>query len=132
MLVVSNTEYNKYFPSIIGTNVIHSFKDSCPNGDILSEWQTTFDCMCDDTIPVRTTNNYNLRVGPGEIKTLHGFVCNTKDMHIAVTEHTDSSLSGDLTICPRVVSLKTPGTAVRVPIRVCNLSTRVINIIYTK
>ena len=49
-------------------------------------------------------------------------------MHIAVTEHTDSSLSGDLTICPRVVSLKTAGKAVRVPVRVCNLSTRVVQI----
>ena len=75
--------------------------------------------MCDDTIPVRTTNNYNLRVGPGEIKTLHGIVRNTKDMHTAVTEHT----------CPRVVLLKTPGTAVRVPVRVCNLSTRVVEIL---
>ena len=128
VLVVSNTEYNKHVPSIIGTNVIRLFKDSCPISDIPSEWQTAFDCMCDDTIPVRTTNNYNLRVGPGEIKTLHGIVRNTKDMHTAVTEHTDSSLSGDLTICPRVVSLKTPGTAVRVPVRVCNLSTRVVEI----
>ena len=62
--------------------------------------------MCDDKIPVRTTNDYNLRVGPGEIKTLHGIVRNTKDMHTAVTQHTDSSLSGDPTIYPRVVSLK--------------------------
>ena len=43
-------------------------------------------------------------------------------------EHTDSSLSGDLYKCPMVVSLKTPGTPVRVPVRVCNLSTRVVEI----
>ena len=54
--------------------------------------------MCDDTIPVRTTNNYNLRIWPGEIKTLQCIVRNTKDMHTDVTEHTDSSLSGDLPI----------------------------------
>ena len=36
-------------------------------------------------------------------------------------------ISGDLTICSRVVSLK-PGTTVRIPVRGCNLSTRVIEI----
>ena len=128
VFVVSNAEYKKHVPFITGTNVIHFFKDSCPINYIHSEWQTTFDCMFDDTIPVRTTNNYNLRVGPREIKTLHGIVRNTKDMHSAITEHTDSSLSGDLTICPRVVSLNTPDTAVCVPVRVCNLSTRVVEI----
>ena len=30
-------------------------------------------------------------------------------MDTAVTEHIDSSLSGDLTICSRVVSLRSPG-----------------------
>ena len=49
-------------------------------------------------------------------------------MHTAVTEHIDSSLSSDLTTCSWVVSLKSPGTAVRVPERVCNLSARVVEI----
>ena len=84
--------------------------------------------MCEDTLPVRTTNNYNIRVGPGEVKTLHGLVRKTRDFDTAVTEHIDSSLSGDLTICPRLVSLKAPGTTVRVPVRVCNLSAHVIEI----
>ena len=42
----------------------------------------------------------------------------TKDFDTVVTEHIDSSLSGDLTICPRLVS----GTTIRVLVRVCNLS----------
>ena len=37
-------------------------------------------------------------------------------------------MSGDLTICPRVVSLKSSGTTVRVPVRVCNLSAHAIEI----
>ena len=45
-----------------------------------------------------------------------------------MTEHINNSLSGDLTICPRVVSLKSPGTTVRVPVRVCNLSAHAIEI----
>ena len=52
-------------------------------------------------------------MGPGEVKTLHGLVRNTKDMHTAVTEHIDSSLSSDLTICLRVVSLKSFNAAAR-------------------
>ena len=80
------------------------------------------------TVPVRTTNNFNIRVGPGEVKTLHVLVLQTKDFDTAVTEHIDSSLSGKLTICSRLVSLKLPGTTVRVPVRVCNLSADVIEI----
>ena len=49
-------------------------------------------------------------------------------MHTAVTEHIDSSVSSDLTICPRVVSVKSSNAAIRVPVRVCNLSARVVEI----
>ena len=83
--------------------------------------------MCNDTLPVKTCNNYNIRIGPGEVKVLHGIVRKTGKMDTAVTEHIDSSLSGDLTIYPRVVSLKSPGTTVRT-VKVCNLSTHVIEI----
>ena len=43
--------------------------------------------------------------------TLLEFICQE-------TEHTDTSLPGNLTICPRVVSLKSPGNTVRVPVTV--------------
>ena len=33
-----------------------------------------------------------------------------------------------MTICPRVVSLKGPGNTIRVPVRVCNLSAKVLEI----
>ena len=128
LLVVGDTEYNSRVPIIIGTNVIRQCKYSSGSSDIPAEWQTAFDSLCDTTIPVKTTNNYNIRVAPGEIKTLSGIVRNTKDIHTAITEHIDTSLSADLTICPRVVSLKSSGSTVRVPVRVCNLSARAIEI----
>ena len=84
--------------------------------------------MCDNQIPVRTTNNFNIRVNPGEVKTIHGLSRNVGQFDTAVTEHTDTSLSGDLTICPRVVHLKSNGTTSRIPVRVCNLSAHVIEI----
>lgn len=127
VLVMTDTGFNKDCPSIIGTNVIRICKEHSHNSDIPSEWQTAFESLCEQ-VPVRTTNTYSLRVGPGEVKTLHGIVRNINNIQTAVTEHIDGSLSGDLTICPRVVSLKSPGTTVRVPVRVCNLSTKVIHI----
>lgn len=128
LLIVANTEYNSKVPSIIGTNVIRLCKQSSFGSDIPGEWQSAFDSLCDDAIPVRTTNNFNIRVGPGEVKIIHGIVRKTSDLDTAVTEHVDNSLSGSLTICPRIVSLKSPGTTVRVPVKVCNLSARVVDI----
>ena len=127
LLVVNNTDYNSKVPAIIGTNVIRLCKESSPSDNVPVEWQIAFDSMCDDTLPVKTTNNFNIRIGPGEIKTLSGLVRNNKNFQTAVTEHVDCSLSGDLTICPRRVSLKSCST-VRVPVRVCNLSARFIEI----
>ena len=67
-------------------------------------------------------------MNPGEVKTIHGLSRNVGQFDTAVTEHTDTSLSGDLTICPRVVHLKSNGTTSRIPVRVCNLSAHVIEI----
>ena len=128
LLVVSDTEYNTKVPAIIGTNVIRLCKQANDLNDMPIEWQTAFDSMSDQSIPVKTTCNYSIRVAPGEVKTLHGMVRKISDLEAAVTEHVNGSLSGNLTICPRVVSLKSPGTTVRVPVRVCNLSAKVIEI----
>ncbi|MCG8048682.1 MAG: RNase H-like domain-containing protein, partial [Candidatus Thiodiazotropha endolucinida] len=128
LLIVSDTDYNSKVPAIIGTNVIRLFKQDKPPSDVPVEWQTAFDSMCDDGLPVKTTCNYSIRINPGEIKTLHGIVRKSNGIECAVTEHTNGSLSGNLTICPRVVSLKGPGTTIRVPVRVCNLSAKVIEI----
>ena len=128
LLVVADTKYNTKVPAITGTNVIRLFRQTSPQTDIPVEWTTAFDSLCNDTLPVKTCNNYNIRVGPGEVKVLHGIVRKTGKMDTAVREHIDSSLSGVLTICPRVVSLKSPGTTVRISVRVCNLSAHVIKI----
>ena len=101
--------------------MIRLCKQSVPKAIVPAEWQLAFDSVCDDSLPVRTTNNFNICVGPGEVKVLHGFVRKTKDFETAVTEHIDSSLPGSLTVCPRFVSLKSQDTTVRVPVRVCNL-----------
>ena len=128
LLVVSDTEYNSQVPAIVGTNVIRLCKAEVSNHEVPVEWQTAFDLLCDDSIPVKTTSNYAIRIAPYEVKTIHGLARKTGDFESALTEHTDTSLPGNLTICPRVVSLKSPGNTVRVPVRVCNLSARAIEI----
>lgn len=128
LLVVTNTEYNSKIPAIIRTNVIRLYQDTSSASGNPEEWQTAFNSLCNNTVPVKTTNNFNIRVGPGEVKTINGIARKAGNIGFAVTEHIDSSLSGDLTVCPRVVSLKSSGTTVWVPVRVCNLSARVIEI----
>ncbi|MCG7876441.1 MAG: pol polyprotein, partial [Candidatus Thiodiazotropha endolucinida] len=128
ILVVKDTEYNKSVPAIIGTNIIREYVEQCSNTDTPVEWKTALNNVTDSAIPVKSTNNFSIRIGPGEVKTLNGIARNTGDINTAVTEHINNSLSGDLTICPRVVSLKSPGTTVRVPVRVCNLSAHFIEI----
>ena len=131
VLVVENTDYNRRVPVIIGTNVIRLCKQASNDSsesNIPAEWQVAFDSMCNEILPVKTTNNFSIKVAPGEVKTLSGFVRNTKSFQTAVTEPIDTSLSAGLTICPRVVSLGSSGFTARIPVRVCNLSTRVIEI----
>ena len=128
ILIVKDTGYNKTVPAIIGTNIIREYTEYRSKADTPLEWQTALDSLSDNAIPVKTTNNFSIRVGPGDVKTVNGIARKTSEINAAVTEHINNSLSGDLTICPRVVSLKSPGMTVRVPVRVCNLSAHAIEI----
>ena len=133
ILVVSDTDYNLQVPVIIGTNIIDRCKSACASNHVSVEeippvWQRGFDSLIDEGIPVKTTNSYSIRIGPNEVKTIHGIARKSGDFDTAITEHVDTSLSGNLNICPRVVSLKSTGTTVRVPVRVCNLSAYAVEI----
>ena len=129
ILVVSNTAYNRKVPSLIGTNIISRCRDTkCSSTSVPDQWKMAFDSLVNDNIPVKTTNNYGIRLSPGEIKTVHGIARNVGQIHTAITEHVDTSLSGDLTVCPRVVELKQADATTRIPVRVCNFSARVIEI----
>ena len=128
ILVVKDTEFNKTVPAIIGTNIIREFRQDRFKPDLPEAWQSALDGLCDNAIPVKTTNNFTIRVGPGEMKTVNGLARDASKISTGLTEHINSSLSGDLTICPRVIDLKGSRTTVKVPVSVCNVSTRVIEI----
>ena len=127
--MVSNTAYNRKIPLLIGTNIINRCRDAKGSSSSPPEhWQMAFDSQVDDNIPVKTTNNYGIRLAPGEIKALHSIARKLGQLNTAITEHVDTSLSDDLTVCPCVVQLKDTGATTRIPLRVCNLSACIIEI----
>ena len=111
-ILVKDTEYNNTVPAIIGTNIIREYAEYRSKAESPPGWQTALDILSDSAIPVKITNNFSIRVRPGEVKTLNGIARKSCDISTAVTEHINNSLSGDLTICPRVVSFKSPRTTI--------------------
>ena len=63
-----------------------------------------------------------------EAKTITGFVRKTKDVTSAVTESAQDGSTSRLQVCPRVVTLNKPGTSARVPVKVFNLSAKIVTI----
>ena len=47
---------------------------------------------------MKTTNNFSIRVGPGEVKTMNGIARRAGEINVAVTEHINNSLSGDFVL----------------------------------
>ena len=126
ILVVKDTDYNKVVPAIIGTNIIREFTEHRFDTDIPEAWLTALDSICNSAIPVKSTNNFTIRVGPGEMKTVNCIARHSGNLKAGLTEHINNSLSGDLTICPRVIAVSSK--TVKVPVRVCNLSACAIEI----
>ena len=112
ILVVKDTENNNIVQAIIGTNIIREYTESRSKADSPSGWQTALDSFSDSAIPVKTTNNFSKRLGPAEVKTLNGIARKSYDISTGVIGHINNSLSGDLIICSRVVSFKSPDVTV--------------------
>lgn len=131
---LSNSDNDSEIPVIIGTNVIRSCKEMVSELDCSSNipevWNLAFKSMCKKDLKVRSTNHFPISIGPNEVKTLHGLVRKSYDLETALTEQSDTSQSGSLVICPRVIRLKSSvGKVSRIPVRVCNLSAQSIKIL---
>ena len=53
ILVVKDTEYNKTFPAIIGTNIIREYTEYRSKAYTPLEWQTALDSLSDSALPVK-------------------------------------------------------------------------------
>ena len=130
MLVVPLTDYNSIVPVIIGTNVIRRFKavSSENNNTTLPDgWRIAFNAICDTHVGVvKSTNRVVLQ--PMECKTVVGFTRKVRTIETALTEQAENCTGSRLNVCPRVVGLNKPGTTARVPVKVFNISAKVVTI----
>jgi len=129
-LAEKDTQYNTKIPSIVGMNIIREFSMRCKSkghGNVPKEWNLAFGVlMCPSIGTVKL--NKDLILQPMEIKTITGFVRKSSEIDSAVTEDIDNSRPDKPTVCPRVVRLSNPGKTARIPVRVCNLSAKVVKI----
>ena len=128
LLVVPLTEYNTRVPIIAGTNIISRVVPTSAEEDqVPQNWKLAFLSLCNSQVgTVKATNKVVLQ--PMEAKTITGFVRKVKDVASAVTETSQEGSSSRLQVCPRVVTLNKPGTSARVPVKVFNLSAKVVTV----
>ena len=128
-LVVPMTEYNKEVPIIVGTNIINREYQCTMDGadDIPTAWASAFKAIRNDHVGVvRTTTAVVLQ--PNETRTISGLARKSRDSESALTEPLEDCLTSKVSVCPRVVRTNKPGTTARIPVRVCNLSAKVVTI----
>ena len=128
-LVVPMRVYNKEVPIIVGTNIINRVYQCTVEGtaDIPTEWATAFQAIRNDQVGVvRTTTSVVLQ--PNETRTISGLAQKSRDSASALTEPLEDGLTSKVSVCPRVVRTNRPGTTARIPVRVCNLSAKVVTI----
>ena len=125
-LVVPMTDYNKTVPCIVGTNVIREFQRS--NSDDTPEaWKVAFNALVAQHVgSVKTTSKVSLK--PFEVKDITGFVRKNRNCDAAITESTEIANSPNLSASPRIVTLSNPGKTARVPVRVCNMSAKIVTL----
>ena len=76
---------------------------------------------------VKSTNEYNLKIQRNLSITVSGYVRKIRGVDTAVTEATQGA-SSRIGVCPRVIKLDTPGTGQIIPVRLYNISAKMIEI----
>lgn len=123
ILVTPMTNYNRQVPVIVGTNIIRMCRDiqqASSDSTFPDAWQSAVDSLCvNNPMVVKSANTYPVSIGPNQVKTVHGLVPKVGNFSTAVTEQDSSLQSGNLVVCPRVVSLEcAPGRLKRIPVRI--------------
>lgn len=118
---------SEVFPVIVGTNIIRQYKNSYEESDdVPEEWNTAFLSVCSDRIGV-VKSTAKIVLQPLETKTITGLTRKMRNAEAAVTEPSETGAS-NVTVCPRVVRLDKPGTTARVPVRLFNITAKVVTI----
>ena len=127
-LVVPVTDYNKTIPFIVGTNVIREYQKLETVSENASEsWKLAFKSFTAQHVGfVKTTNKFTLK--PWEVKDVTGFVRKTRNCDSAITESTEVGNCSNISASPRTVTLNNPGKTARVPVRVCNMSAKIVTL----
>ena len=127
MLVVPMTDYNVEVPVIVGTNVIRQFENPSEETDAIpDEWKAAFNSIISDRVGVvKTTRKVTLQ--PNESRTVTGLLRKNKNSDAALTEPVEAGIP-NVTVCPRIVRADKPGNIARVPVRLYNISARVVTI----
>ena len=128
LLVVPTTEYNKTVPIIVGTNIISRLKQAVSEDDSIPDaWELAFSSICNNQVGVaRLTKKLTLQ--PMEIRDVTCLVRKTSTVEAAITEPFEPSTGTKVGICPRIVSLENPGKTSRVPVRIFNMSAKVLTL----
>ena len=122
VLVTPPTPFNSRVPLLIGTNVIREVRRKVEDEEVSEEWKTALSFMsCNIGI---VTNTKEITLKPNETRTIVGFVRKHQNVENAVTEKLEDEQNHNAVICPRVVTLNKPGNTARIPVRVCNLSSK--------
>ena len=125
LLVVPNTEYHNKVPVLLGTNIIRDVRQSLKDNQLPDEWKTAVLTISSSAGTVVATRNINLK--PMETRTVTGITRKTTKHETVITEGVEDA-NHNAVICPRVITLKGHGKTARIPVRICNLSTKPIKI----
>ena len=129
-LVVPITDYHKDVPVTVGTHIISRYQELCDDcsEDVPAEWQRAFLALQAGFLgSVWSTNKTSFKIRTYETITVSGFVRKQKECEVAITEQSDKA-SSKIGVCPRVVRLNRQGKTARVPVRIYNMSAKVITI----
>ena len=128
LLVVPTTEYHHRVPVLLGTNVIRVIKDHSTATDSVPDvWKAAF--MSVESVSVGTVmSTHPITLKPMETRTVSGFVRMIRNVDAAVTEPVEDTYLQKALVCPRVVELSNPGKTARVPVRISNMSAKIMKI----
>ena len=123
------TAYHAQVPIIIGTNVIRVYDNICEHDDdVPPEWKVAFVAFPSGFVgSVRSNNKTSITLQPMEVRTVSGFVRKQKEAEYAITEQTENA-SSKIGVCPRVVAVNKAGMNARVPVKVLNMSAKILTI----